>query len=1252
MQSMTSPRGRVLSEDQFSCSICLEVFVEPVSTPCGHSFCKACLMGYWNNSKKFTCPMCKKTYSQKPEMSVNRVLAEISSQFQGLVMSGGMGEGGSMSMGSTLSLSPDAGHGGFSGVETGEFARDGEVPCDACIGRKLKAHKSCLNCPGSFCETHLRNHKKAQSSHRMIEPIFHVEEKACRKHARLMELYCRTDHVCICKACADVTHKSHDIVPVDQEWRRKMSTVGKKRSELKHLIKERSKKLEEIKQSIKVIKAGAQKELEESWQVYAELQRLVEQSQAELVELIATRQREAERHAQELARGLENELSQLRRRSNELDAHAERQDKVVFLQKLAKLSPPPEPTDWSAVSINTDLYLGTIRSSVSSLIDKFQEELKRLYGKELRKVQNYSSEVILDSSTAQRSLVVSDDGYQVKYEERKVSHSEGPKRFSPAIFVLGREGISSGRHYWEVDVSRKTAWTLGVTRASANRKGEIKLSPEGGYWCLWLKNGAIKALASARLPLMLPSHPGKVGIYLDYDGGQVSFYDVKARLHIYTFIDTFNESLYPIFSPCLNQDGRNSAPLIITPVKHSLVLKMTLPLRRVGMATTGNLSEEQVHCSICLDVFTNPVSIPCGHNFCQSCILGYWKTSPLYQCPMCKKSFHKRPDISVNTVLREIAEQFKEIRVRGVEGKVSKEAEGQEKKFTMERKKQDDEERLLEQDQRQQLLGELRQKQEVERKKTEGLKESPGGGSAQEDLPPLLRTLPSPQTSPPPSPMFKATSHPAAQDAAMLLPQTSASATHQIPAAPSPQPSPSTPTFALPPPSWEEVLCDVCLGEGRPKAIKSCLVCLTSYCEEHLKSHAARFTKHKLMEPVANMEDRMCPKHERLLELFCKKDQMCVCVLCTETDHRAHYTVPVEREWTEKKALLKRTGIDVQQMIQDRVKKVEEIKHSVELNKASSQREIEESMQVYSELVRSIQRTQAELVLAIEDKQRQTERWAEGLIAELELEITELRSRNSALEHVSRADHIHFLKSFPALSTPPSVKDWTETSVPTDMCIGMIRRSVSKLEATLNEMIDKLAESEIQKIVKYAVDVTLDPDTANPWLQLSQDRHQVRHLGAWQDLPDHPDRFDTVVIVLGREGFASGRHYWEVQVGEKDDWYLGVAKASVNRKGRISVSTTQGYWALAMKKDQGYRASTSPPSQLRLERRLRRVGVYVDHEEGQVSFYDMRARTHIYTFRDTFTEKILPFFYLYCCDKASDTIAICAVNEKGVIRQS
>ncbi|XP_072314965.1 bloodthirsty-related gene family, member 12 [Eucyclogobius newberryi] len=574
MSSARSPGGRMLSEDQFTCSICLEIFVEPVSTPCGHSFCKACLQGYWNHSKKFLCPMCKKSYSRRPEMSVNRVLAEISSQFQGLMLTeaaaAAAAAGGGASRSGTLGSASGAPPGPQQ-QDGGEFAGPGDIQCDSCIGRKLKAVKSCVNCPGSFCEDHLRHHKKVKTlmSHRLIEPTFNLEDKICKKHERLLDVYCRTDHACVCSACAETVHKSHEIVSTDHEYKKKMSHVGKKRSELKHLIKERTKKLDEIKQSIKVIKASAQKELEESWAVYAELQRLVEQSQAELVELIASRQRGAERHAQELARGLENELSQLRRRSSELDAFAQTQDKVMFLQHLSTLSPLPEPFDWSSVSVNTDLYLGSVRASVSSLMDKCHEELKKLYGKELRKLQNFASEVFLDPSTAQKNLVVSDDGRQVKYDEHKTSHSDMPKRFSPALFVLGREGLGSGRHYWEVDVSRKDAWTLGVARGSARRKGDIKLSPEGGYWCLWLKNGEVKALASARLPLSLTAPPAKVGVYLDFDGGQVSFYDVKARLHLYTFSDTFAESLYPIFSPCLSHDGKNAAPLLIANIKHA-----------------------------------------------------------------------------------------------------------------------------------------------------------------------------------------------------------------------------------------------------------------------------------------------------------------------------------------------------------------------------------------------------------------------------------------------------------------------------------------------------------------------------------------------------------------------------------------------------------------------------------------------------------------------------------------------------------
>lgn len=208
--------GRILSEEQFSCSICLEVFVEPVSTPCGHTFCKACLQGFWNHSKKFVCPMCKKVFSRKPELSINCVLAEIAEQFQGLsTLSSNKSDKGNVELTHSPSLQKED--------DWGDFAKAGEVPCDACIGRKMKAKKSCLNCPGSFCEAHLRHHKKgkAMTSHKLVEPIHNLEDKMCKVHKRLLDAYCRNEHVCVCKECAETSHKAHDVVSTEREWKKK-----------------------------------------------------------------------------------------------------------------------------------------------------------------------------------------------------------------------------------------------------------------------------------------------------------------------------------------------------------------------------------------------------------------------------------------------------------------------------------------------------------------------------------------------------------------------------------------------------------------------------------------------------------------------------------------------------------------------------------------------------------------------------------------------------------------------------------------------------------------------------------------------------------------------------------------------------------------------------------------------------------------------------------------------------------------------
>ncbi|XP_067401083.1 butyrophilin subfamily 1 member A1-like, partial [Emydura macquarii macquarii] len=160
----------------------------------------------------------------------------------------------------------------------------------------------------------------------------------------------------------------------------------------------------------------------------------------------------------------------------------------------------------------------------------------------------------------------------------------------------------------------------------------------------------------------------------------------------------------------------------------------------------------------------------------------------------------------------------------------------------------------------------------------------------------------------------------------------------------------------------------------------------------------------------------------------------------------------------------------------------------------------------------------------------------------------------------------------------------------------------------------------------YAVDVTLDPDTAHPNLVLSEDWKRVRRRDTRQDLPNNPERFDTCPCVLGAEGFPGGRRYWEVQVGDKTRWILGVCRESVSRKGWVTRSPEDGYWAVGMR-DGEYEALTSRSTILPVSVRPSRVGIFLDYEAGEVSFYNVTDRSQLFTFTDTFSGTLRPYFY-------------------------
>ncbi|KAI3371558.1 hypothetical protein L3Q82_023593 [Scortum barcoo] len=176
---------------------------------------------------------------------------------------------------------------------------------------------------------------------------------------------------------------------------------------------------------------------------------------------------------------------------------------------------------------------------------------------ELKRVQQYAVHVTLDPDTAHPELILSDDGKQVKHGDVKKKLPDNPERFDKCPCVLAKQSFSSGRFYFEVQVKGKTKWDLGVARESINRKGEITLSPQKGYWTMWLRNkNEYKALAGPDVRLSLKQQPEKVGVFVDYEEGLVSFYDVDAAALIYSFTGCcFTEKLYPYFSPCPNYGG-------------------------------------------------------------------------------------------------------------------------------------------------------------------------------------------------------------------------------------------------------------------------------------------------------------------------------------------------------------------------------------------------------------------------------------------------------------------------------------------------------------------------------------------------------------------------------------------------------------------------------------------------------------------------------------------------------------------------
>ncbi|XP_074827435.1 E3 ubiquitin-protein ligase TRIM39-like [Natator depressus] len=354
--------------------------------------------------------------------------------------------------------------------------------------------------------------------------------------------------------------------------------------------------------------------------------------------------------------------------------------------------------------------------------------------------------------------------------------------------------------------------------------------------------------------------------------------------------------------------------------------------------------------------------------------------------------------------------------------------------------------------------------------------------------------------------------------------------------------------------------------------------------------------------------DGVCERHQEALKLFCEEDQTPICVICRESRaHRAHRVVPIEEAAQEYKVKLQGALGPLRKELEEALALTSEEKEKT----TEWQRNVKNKREMIAgefKKLHTLLREEEQLLLqSLEEEERETLQRLQENVTKLSQQSSSLQQLITEIEEKCQQPVAELLKDVKStLSRSENVKLQEPEAVCTDL------KNVYKISLDMREALKR-----------FGVDVTLDPDTANPDLILSEDRKRVRDGDTRQDLPDKPERFDPCVCVLGAEGFAGGRRYWEVEVGDKTRWDLGVCRESVSRKGEF---THKDYWRLILR-DGEYSACTSPSTPLPVSVRPGRVGIFLDYEAGEVSFYNVTDGSHLFTFTDTFSGTLRPYFY-------------------------
>uniref|UniRef100_I3KTZ3 Tripartite motif-containing protein 16-like n=1 Tax=Oreochromis niloticus TaxID=8128 RepID=I3KTZ3_ORENI len=500
-------KGIQLDQETFSCSICLDLLKDPVTTTCGHSYCRNCIKRFWDEEDRkgiHSCPQCRKTFTPRPVLEKNIMLANLVEKLK---------KTGLQAAPADLC---------YAGPE--------DVACDVCTGRKLKAIKSCLFCLASYCEKHLRPHYDVAplKKHKLVAPSKKLQENICSRHDEVMKIFCRTDQQSICYLCLMDEHKGHETVPAAAERTEKQKELEVRRLNIQQRIQEREKDVKLLQQEVEAINGSADKAVEDSEKMFTELIRLIQKRSSDVKQQVRSQQETEVSRVKELQEKLEQEIAELKRKDGELEQLSHTEDHNQFLHNYPSLSALSESTHSSSINIRPLRYFEDVTAAVSETRDKLQDILRE----EWTNISLTVTEVdVLLSPPEPKTRA----GF-LKYSDRFTGWEE----------VLSRESLT-GRCYWEVEW-RGRGVGVAVAYKNIGRAGRDK---ECGFgyndksWSLYWYTKGYRFWHNHVQTVLSGPQSSRVGVYLDHRAGILSFYSVSETMTLLHRVQTtFTQPLY------------------------------------------------------------------------------------------------------------------------------------------------------------------------------------------------------------------------------------------------------------------------------------------------------------------------------------------------------------------------------------------------------------------------------------------------------------------------------------------------------------------------------------------------------------------------------------------------------------------------------------------------------------------------------------------------------------------------------------